>query len=68
VITGAATVTVRANVALPVPLPFVAFSVTVQVPAALGVPEIKPVEPFTDKPAGNPEAPKLVGAFVAVIW
>ena len=33
----------------------------------VGIPEITPVEVLTDKPAGNPVAPKLVGVFVAVI-
>ena len=67
-ITGEAATTVNVNVALPVPAELIALMVTVEAPGAVGVPEIKPVEPFTDKPAGNPEAPKLVGAFVAVIW
>ena len=34
----------------------VAPSVTVEVPAAVGVPEISPVAVLTDKPAGNPVA------------
>jgi hypothetical protein len=59
---------VTVNVADPGPAPFVALSVTVNVPAAVGVPEIRPVPLFTDSPAVNPVAPKLVGAFVAVIW
>ena len=50
-----AMVTVR--VALPVPLALLALSVTVEVPAAVGVPEIRPVAELTDKPAGNPVAP-----------
>jgi hypothetical protein len=44
-------------VALPVPALLVALSVTVEVPDAEGVPEIKPVVVLTDKPAGSPEAP-----------
>jgi hypothetical protein len=68
VITGAATAIVSVNVALPVPLPFVALNVTVEVPAAVGVPEINPLVLLTDNPPGNPVAPKLVGVFVAVIW
>jgi hypothetical protein len=50
-----------------VPLALVALSVTVEVPAAVGVPEIIPLVLLTDRPAGNPVAPKLVGVFVAVI-
>jgi len=48
---------VRVRTAWPLPPLFVAVSVTEEVPAAVGVPEIKPVEVLTDKPAGNPEAP-----------
>ena len=58
---------VKVKVALPVPPALVALMVTVYVPAVVGVPEIKPVLVFTDKPAGNPVALKLVGLFVAVI-
>jgi len=57
VITGAATEIVSVSVALPVPVPLVALSVTDDVPAPVGVPEINPVELFTDSPAGNPVAP-----------
>jgi hypothetical protein len=56
VITGAAVVIVNVRVALPAPPALVAPSVTVEVPAAVGVPEISPVATFTDKPAGKPEA------------
>jgi hypothetical protein len=48
---------VRVRVALPVPPALVALSVTDEVPAAVGVPEIKPVPVFTDSPIGNPVAP-----------
>jgi hypothetical protein len=48
---------VRVRVALPVPALLVALSVTVEVPAAEGVPEIKPVVVLTYKPAGSPVAP-----------
>ena len=58
---------VKVSVAVPVPVLLVALSVTVEVPAAVGVPEIKPVAVFTDNPAGNPVALKLVGLLVAVI-
>ena len=52
---------------MPVPALFVALTVTLDVPPAVGVPEIKPVVVFTIRPAGKPEALKLVGEFVAVI-
>ena len=48
---------VSVKVALPVPLPLVALRVTVDVPAAVGVPEINPVVLFTVSPLGNPVAP-----------
>ena len=47
-------VTVR--VAVPVPLLLVALSVTEEVPAAVGVPEIRPVVVLTVRPAGTPVA------------
>jgi len=50
-------VTVSFRVALPVPPLLLALSVTVDVPAAVGVPEINPEEVLTDNPAGNPVAP-----------
>ena len=53
--TGGAMVSVR--VALPVPPLLVALSVTVEVPAAVGVPEISPAAVSTDTPAGSPAAP-----------
>ena len=56
-ITGAALLIVKVSVALPVPPPLVALNVTVDVPAVAGVPEISPVEVFTDKPEGKPVAP-----------
>ena len=37
-----------------VPVALVAASVTVEVPAAVGVPEIKPVAALADRPAGKP--------------
>jgi hypothetical protein len=57
VIAGGATAMVTVSVALPVPPAFVALSVTVEVPAAVGVPEITPVAVFTVRPAGKPVAP-----------
>ena len=46
---------------------FVALNVTLEVPAAVGAPEIKPETVFTASPTGNPVAPKLVGELVAAI-
>jgi hypothetical protein len=60
--------TVSVSVAVPVPALFVALSVIVETPAAVGVPEIRPVVVFTVRPAGSPVAPKLVGVLLAVIW
>ena len=56
VMTGGAGATVRVKVALPVPPLLVALRVTVEVPAVVGVPEIRPELVFTDKPAGKPVA------------
>ena len=58
VMTGGGGLIVKVNVALPVPLLFVALSVTLyglpaSVPTA-GVPEIAPVEVLTDSPVGRP--------------
>jgi hypothetical protein len=66
--TGFATVTVSARVAVPVPEEFVAPIVTLEVPVAVGVPVIRPVVVLTDRPAGRPVALKLVGVLDAVIW
>ena len=51
----------------PVPLAFVALSVTINVPAVVGVPVMAPVCELTVRPEGRPVAPKLVGLSVAVI-
>jgi len=49
--------------------PLLAVMVTLVVPVVVGVPEIKPVLVFTDRPAGSrPVTLKLVGLLVAVIW
>ena len=48
--------TVSVTVALPVPEELVALRVTVEVPAAEGVPEIKPVLVFNESPVGKPVA------------
>ena len=68
VMTGAGAAMVRVSVAMPVPVELVALSVMVEVPAAVGVPEISPLEVLTDRPEGSPVAPKLVGELVAMIW
>ena len=44
------------RVALPVPLALVAPSVIVEVPLAVGAPEISPDAVLIDKPAGKPVA------------
>ena len=67
-IAGFDNVTVSVNVAEPVPPALVALMVTLEVPAAVGVPEINPVVVLTLKPAGSPVALKLVGLLLAVIW
>ena len=59
---------VKVNVALPVPLPLVALRLTLNVPAVVGVPEIKPFAVLTVKPAGNGVAPQVVMLWFAVIW
>ena len=66
-ITGAGMLMVRVRVALPVPVLLVALSVTVEVPDAVGVPEIAPLVVFTESPEGSPVALKLVGELEAVI-
>jgi hypothetical protein len=48
---------VNVRLAPPVPPLLVALSVTVDVPTAVGVPEINPDVLLTDNPAGNPVAP-----------
>jgi len=56
VITGGAGAIVNVNVAVPVPPVLVARMVTLDVPAAVGVPEMSPVPVFTERPAGSPVA------------
>ncbi len=48
--------TVQVNVALPDCVPLVAVTVTVEVPAVVGVPLMTPVEALMDSPAGCPVA------------
>lgn len=52
-----ASVIVMVTALLPVPPSLVALTVTMNVPLAVGVPEIRPVLVFTLNPAGNPLAP-----------
>src|ERR1700738_141359 len=57
----------RANVAEPVPAALVALTVTLKLPATVGVPEMAPVVVLTDSAAGKPAALKLVGLLLAVM-
>jgi len=59
---------VTVTVPVPVPAELMAEIVTVDVPAAEGVPEINPVEVLTVSPAGNPVALNEVGLLLAAIW
>ena len=68
VITGAATDTVSVRVAVPVPPLLVALKETVEFPAVVGVPEMRPVVALTERPAGKPDAAKPVGELLAIIW
>ena len=68
VVVGTGLPMVNVSVAVPVPLPFVALRVTLNIPTTVGVPEIKPVDVFTLKPAGNGAAPHVLIAWSAVIW
>ena len=56
------------SVALPGPPALLAEIVTGKVPPTVGVPEIKPVDMLTVRPAGSISASKPVGELVAVIW
>src|ERR1019366_7977166 len=58
---------VKANVADVVPPALVALSVTLDVPTAVGVPEMTPVAVLTESPPGKFTALKLVGLLLAVI-
>ena len=55
------------SVAVAVALPVVALMVTLKSSETVGVPLIRPLLVLTDRPAGKPLAPKLVGLLVAVI-
>ncbi len=67
VTTGVGLFTVRTKVAVPVPLGLVAPIMMLDVPLATGVPDMSPEVEFSDRPAGNPVALKLVGELVAAI-
>jgi len=60
-------VTVSARFAVPVPLALVALRPTLTFPELVGVPEISPLAVLIARPLGKPDAPKLVGEFVALI-
>jgi hypothetical protein len=59
---------VMASVAVPVPVVLVAERVALVVPAAVGVPEMRPVALLTESPVGRLAAANEVGEFEAVIW
>jgi hypothetical protein len=67
VIAGFAMVIVSERIAVPVPVALIAPRVTFEVPVAVGVPVMRPVDVLIDRPAGSPETLKLVGVLVAVI-
>ena len=56
------------KIAFPVPPELVALTDTMEFPAVVGVPEIRPVVELTLKPAGKPDAPNEVGLLLAAIW
>jgi hypothetical protein len=67
VMTGAA-LRVITRVAVPVPVTFLAVTVTLKVPAAtLGVPEMAPLPVLIESPPGSPIALKEVGELSAAI-
>ena len=56
VITGPVAPILTISVAVPYQAALVAVSVTVELPEAVGVPEISPELPLMESPDGNPEA------------
>ena len=66
-LTGGVVFIMMLTVALPAPAAFLAVTTTLDEPAVVGVPEIKPLEALTLNPSGSTVAPKLVGLFVALI-
>ena len=67
VMDGGVGLMVKVKAAEPVPPALVALKVILEVPAVVGVPEIKPEVVSIFNPAGRPEASKPVGLLVAVI-
>ena len=53
---------------IPVPPGLVALTLTLNTPAAVGVPLIWPLLVLTFNPPARPLAPKLAGELAAVIW
>ena len=68
VTTGVPKETVIVSVIVPVPPALLAPIVTLDVPVAVGLPDIRPEAVFTVSPDGSPVALKLVGELLAVIW
>jgi hypothetical protein len=64
---GVVALTVSVKAFVPVPDALVALTVTFEVPAADGVPEIRPLVVLTLRPLGRPVALKLVGLLLAAI-
>jgi hypothetical protein len=65
--TGVAGLTVKVNVAVPVPPALVALIVTLETADMVGVPEITPVLVLTVNGVGRLAALKLVGPLLAVM-
>ena len=68
VMAGAEAVTLSKRTVEPVPVALVALRVMLNTPAAVGIPEMIPVEGSMLRPDANPLAAKLVGPLAAVIW
>ena len=67
VMTGAESDIVNTTPWLPVLVALVAVTVALNTPSTVGAPEIIPLPALTLNPGGKPDAPKLLGALVAVI-
>ena len=65
---GFAAETAMSSPWLPPPVPFVAVMTAFDTPAAVGVPEIAPVDVLIERPAGRPDAAYDVGVFDPVTW
>ena len=68
VIRGGAGRMVRVKTPEPVPPTLMALMLASNVPVAVGVPDINPVDELIANPSGNPVASKPVGLLFAVIW